>query len=211
MIECGIPIRSIKKVLNFKLSDVQACISGHGHQDHIRAAKDIMAAGIDLYAPQEALDATDICGHRAHSVEALRQCRIGSWLVMPVPLAHDLPCVGFLLKSSFTGESAVYLCDTQFVNHRFKGSLDIIAIECNYDLGILRSNLESGALGVEAARRTVNNHMSLETVKGFLRATDLSRVREIHLLHLSAGNSSAYHFQREIQEVTGKPTYIAEA
>jgi phosphoribosyl 1,2-cyclic phosphodiesterase len=51
--------------------------------------------------------------------------------------------------------------------------------------------------------------MSLKTVKDMLRANDLSQVKEIHLLHLSDRNSSAKLFKKEIQELTGKPVYIA--
>ena len=43
----------------------------------------------------------------------------------------------------------------------------------------------------------------------FLRANDLSRVKEIHLLHLSDRNSSANCFKKEIQSLTGKPVYVA--
>jgi phosphoribosyl 1,2-cyclic phosphodiesterase len=35
-------------------------------------------------------------------------------------------------------------------------------------------------------------------------------VREIHLLHLSAGNSDAARFKREIEEQTGRMVFVAE-
>lgn len=53
--------------------------------------------------------------------------------------------------------------------------------------------------------------MSLETAKEFLRANDLSRVQEIWLLHLSDDNSDAERFKREIQGLTDKPVYVAQA
>lgn len=46
-------------------------------------------------------------------------------------------------------------------------------------------------------------------MKDFLKANDLRHVQEIWLLHLSDGNSDADRFKREIQELTGKPVYIA--
>lgn len=51
--------------------------------------------------------------------------------------------------------------------------------------------------------------MSLETVKGFLAANDLSRVREIWLLHLSDDHSDAERFRREVMELTGKEVHVA--
>ena len=55
----------------------------------------------------------------------------------------------------------------------------------------------------------LRSHFSLENVKEFLQANDLSKVQEIWLLHLSDGNSDAERFKREIQELTGKVVYIA--
>lgn len=54
----------------------------------------------------------------------------------------------------------------------------------------------------------LKSHFSLENIKKFLLANGLSRVQEIWLLHLSDGNSDAERFKREIQSLTGKPTYI---
>ena len=51
--------------------------------------------------------------------------------------------------------------------------------------------------------------MELKTVKDFLSANDLSKVIEIHLIHLSSANSDAERFRKEIQAITGKPVYIA--
>jgi phosphoribosyl 1,2-cyclic phosphodiesterase len=84
-------------------------------------------------------------------------------------------------------------------------------IECNYSLDILRANVESGIVPVELKNRLLKTHMSLQTVKDFLRANDLSKVREVHLLHLSNDNSNAGRFKREIQQLTGKPVLIADA
>ena len=55
----------------------------------------------------------------------------------------------------------------------------------------------------------MTSHFSLENVKDFLRANDLSRVQEVWLLHLSDGNSDAERFKKEIMEVVGRPVYIA--
>ena len=51
--------------------------------------------------------------------------------------------------------------------------------------------------------------MSLENFIEFLRANDMSRVRQIYLLHLSDGNSDAEGFKRRVQQETGAEVYIA--
>jgi phosphoribosyl 1,2-cyclic phosphodiesterase len=56
----------------------------------------------------------------------------------------------------------------------------------------------------------MQSHFSLENVKEFLKANDLSRVRQIWLLHLSDGNSDAELFKQEIEKLTGKLIFVAQ-
>jgi len=94
------------------------------------------------------------------------------------------------------------------VRYKFPG-LTHIMIECNYAEDILEANIASGAIDPVLKHRLVRSHFSLEGVKEFLKANDLSQVKEVWLLHLSDGNSDAGRFKREIQELTGKEVYIA--
>ena len=82
-------------------------------------------------------------------------------------------------------------------------------VECNYAMDILEDNVRRGLVPEVLRRRLLTSHFSLENVKEFLKANDLSKVQEIHLFHLSDGNSDADRFKREIMELTGKPVYIA--
>ena len=50
--------------------------------------------------------------------------------------------------------------------------------------------------------------VSIENVLAFLRANDLSKVKEIWLIHLSDGNADAGKFARMVEAATGKPVYI---
>ena len=84
-----------------------------------------------------------------------------------------------------------------------------MAVECNYSLDILRANVEAGLIEPALKSRILKSHFSLENVKEFLKANDLSKVQEIWLLHLSDGNSNAERFKREIQELTGKMVFVA--
>ena len=82
-------------------------------------------------------------------------------------------------------------------------------VECNYAADILYENVKRGAVPEVLKNRLLTSHFSLENVKEFLKANDLSKVQEIHLLHLSEGNSDAERFKQEVMQLTGKPTYIA--
>ncbi len=208
LLDCGLTIRELKVATGHRLSTLAGCLVSHEHGDHSKAAADLMRAGVDVYMSAGAAEALKLTGHRLRMVRALEQVQIGSWAVLPFDTVHDAKePLGFLLASG--AEKVLYLTDTAYCRYRFRG-LTRILIECNHSLDILNANVESGALPAVMKRRVMRSHMSLDTVKGFLRANDLSRVREIHLIHLSDGNSDAERFKREIQSLTGKPVYVAE-
>ena len=48
-----------------------------------------------------------------------------------------------------------------------------------------------------------------DTLLDLLRANDMTKVRQIYLLHLSDGNSDAAAFRRQVQQETGAEVYIA--
>ncbi len=208
LLECGIPFRVIQKGLNFKVSEIAGCLVSHEHQDHCKAIRDMMKAGIDCYMSQGTAEALGLSGHRVHIIKARQRFRIGTWTILPFETQHDAAePLGFLLANQ-DGERLLYATDTYFIRYRFRG-LTHIAVECNYSLDILKRNVEAGLVPKEQKSRILKSHFSLGNVKGFLKANDLSKVQEIWLLHLSGQNSCEKRFKEEVQKITGKPTYIA--
>jgi len=208
LIECGLPWKQIQQTLEFRTSDIGAVLVSHEHKDHCKAFKDVMKAGIDLYASPGTIKALSMTGHRVKPVNALEKFMVGNWAILPFRAEHDAAgSLGFLLSSK-SGEKLLYATDTFYLRYRFNG-LTHIMVECNYSMDILRENVRSKTVDAEMKNRIVRSHFSLGNVKDFLRANDLSKVREIHLLHLSDNNSDEVVFKREIQALTGKPVYIA--
>ena len=205
LIEAGLPIKQIKKLLSFQVSGVSGCLISHSHMDHAKAVKDLMKCGIDCYMTQGTADALDISWHRVHIIEAGKQFSIGRWQILPFMAIHNVESVGFLLDSE--NERLLFSVDTQYIKYRFRG-LTHVMIEVNYDMKILRENVNRGSLDIFLAKQIIQNHMSLDTVKGFFKANDMSKVQEIHLLHLSNSNADAERFKKEVQEIVGRPVYI---
>jgi len=204
LLECGLPIKEIKEALNHRLHDIDAVLATHEHQDHAKAAKDITQAGIDLYCSSGTAEALSLTGHRLHLVKALEQFKIGPWVILPFDTEHDAQePLGYLIQNG--SDKLLFATDTYFVRYRFKG-LTVIFIECNYSKETLSPDLHPAQ-----RRRLLRSHMSLETLLKFLAENDLTLVREIHLIHLSDGNSNAQMFKDVVQGATGIPTYIEEA
>ena len=201
MIDPGISWKRIQKAFNFKTSEVKCVCLGHEHRDHSFAVEAAAKAGIDIYLLPETRAALGLSGHRFHEIELHRAFRAGSFKVVAFPLQHDVPNCGFLFMGK-CGEKAVYITDTFYSRWTFTG-LTIIAVECNWSKETLAPGLDPAV-----KQRLYTSHFSLKSVKQFFRDNDLSKVREIHLLHLSQGNADPEYFRSEIEKLTGKPVYI---
>jgi phosphoribosyl 1,2-cyclic phosphodiesterase len=208
MIECGLPFKEIQRILEFKISDITACLLSHEHKDHSRAVKDVIKVGIDVYMSEGTAKEAGASGHRVKTILPKKQFNIGTWTILPFDTQHDAKePLGFLLANQF-GDKLLFATDTYYIKYRFN-DLSIIAVECNFSRDILKANVANGLVPVELKNRLLQSHFSLENVKEFLKANDLSKVREIWLLHLSDDNSDADRFKREIQELTGKMVFVA--
>ena len=182
-------------------------LTSTSYADHSKAVKDIMRVGIDCYISAGTVEALGLSGHRLNIIKAKQQFRIGTWTALPFDTQHDAAePLGFLLANQ-AGDKLLYATDTYYIRYKFHG-LTHIMVECNYSLDILKRNVDAGAVPKELKSRILKSHFSLENVKRFLQANDLSKVQEIWLLHLSDNNSNAERFKREIQELTGKMVFI---
>ena len=67
LLECGLPFKVIQRKLDFKLSDIDACLVTHEHMDHAKAVKDLMKAGVDCYMTKGTSEALGVSGHRLNT------------------------------------------------------------------------------------------------------------------------------------------------
>ena len=208
LLEAGISFSEIKKGIDYKTSELAGVLISHEHQDHCKAVEKITRRGIDCYMSQGTADELDINSHRINTVWTRGQFKVGSWSILPFETQHDAEqSLGFLIENS-AGEKLLFATDTYYIKYKFQ-ELNYIMLECNYALDILNENVKSGRVHPSQKKRVLQSHFSLNNVKDFLRANDLSQVQEIWLLHLSNDNSDERRFKREIQELTGKVVKIA--
>jgi phosphoribosyl 1,2-cyclic phosphodiesterase len=207
LLECGISYKEIQRGLNFQMSSIVGCLVTHEHNDHVKSIKDVMKAGIDVYASKGTFEALNITHHRMKPVMAKEQFQIGTWTILPFEVEHDVSePMGFLLANQ-QGEKLLFATDTYYIRYKFKG-LTHIMVEANYSMNILNQNISDGIVNKAMKKRLIRSHFSLENVKEFMKVNDLSKVQEIWLLHLSDTNSDADLFKHEIQELTGKMTFV---
>lgn len=209
LLDCGLQYKRIQQGTGFNISGLSGCLLTHEHKDHSRAAQELLRAGIDIYLSGGTKAALGLNSHRLREVKARKLFKINNeWIVLPFDTCHDAEePLGFMLADR-KGRRILYATDTAYIKYTFS-KLTHILIECNYSMDVIRENVKAGRVEREMKKRIIKTHFGLENVKEFLRVNNLSKVEEIHLLHLSDDNSDAERFKREVQAVTGKPVYVA--
>lgn len=199
------------KRMSIDWSKVEGVLISHEHQDHAKYAKDIVKrTGTDIFC--SAGTGSCVVGvptYRTNLVKAKSSFTTNDWKIMPFDIEHDAQePLGFLIETP-SGQRVLFATDTYYIRYRFTGITHLM-IECNYSLEILERNYQHRKIDKKQRNRIITSHFELNNVRQFLQSNDLSKLQEVHLLHLSDRNSDEEQFKREIQAIVGVPTYIAE-
>lgn len=194
LLEAGVPLDKVRRAVDYRLGDIAACLISHSHLDHSKYAKDYLKFGIKCYMTPETQSELSLKHPLIKNIQPLTRKKIGSSIVTPFKVKHDTEApIGVLVE--FENERILYSGDTAFITYKFKG-LTRIMIECNW--------YEEAEIDIQQRKRLLQTHMNLTQVRDFLKNNDLSKVKEILLLHISKNNGYPEHFKRVIQEDTGK-------
>lgn len=212
IIECGVNIADIKKAINFSFANISGCIVTHEHKDHSLSITHLLKYGCPVYTSRGTMRALGlpVDHHRLITISAGKMFQIGSFKVLPFEVKHDVvEPLGFIINHPDCG-NVLFITDSYYVEHTFK-NLNNIIIEANFSQAIIDEKVAAGASPEFLRNRIFKSHMSLETCKKTLLANDLSKVKNIVLVHLSDGNSNADEFKEVIESATGKLVHIADA
>lgn len=193
LLECGVSHRKLQKLSGFKVADFAACLVSHEHKDHSYCVSDIVASGIPVYMSDGTAVELEVVG--VQTIAHGEQFAIGSIDVVPFNTFHDArEPLGFLFRSQIDGEVLVFATDTVNLVYCFPG-VNILAVEANYDKEILA---RCERMPEKVRHRITNTHMEIHNLCRYLRTLDLSRCREIYLLHLSDATSHEGHFINKV-------------
>ncbi|MFA5382239.1 MAG: hypothetical protein WC356_03670 [Candidatus Micrarchaeia archaeon] len=150
-----------------------------------------MKAGIDIYASKETFESQGLLNdRRAKVVEDKTLVRLDTFQILCFSVEHDCPgCLGFVVRERQTGEYLLFATDTAFLLQRFIYPFSIIMLECSYSKDILEKRVVDKTIDESLAKRLLTSHLEKsQTMRYISDFCDLSKCREIHLLHLSAEN-----------------------
>ena len=215
MIEAGLPPKKLKKALwkeDIMLKDISNCLISHEHLDHFKSANFLSNSSTNILLPKTHEDSPKIDSIRKDRRYYLTPGKIhdlGQYLVLPADMSHDdVTCLGFMIYYKPTEERIFYATDSMFVKQNPK-DINYLMIEVNYQQKYLEEAIKEKQMTRENMRRVMRTHMGLDTALKFLDAIDLSKVKEIWILHVSSRNASKEEIKETIQKQTGKVVRIA--
>lgn len=190
ILDCGIPIKEIKKGLDFNISKVVGVICSHEHSDHNKALNEFRNMGIPIMAPFE-------FGNVKKS-----HCKMGSFDITSFDLPHNgVWNSGFLIKVD--GQKLLYMTDFEYCQYVFKKQkVNYILIECNYQQNLIERDLPN-------YEHKIRGHCSLSTCKKFIEVNRTTELMTVILCHLGKETCSAAECREEVEKVAKCPVYVA--
>lgn len=221
LVELGVEWHKIQEALNWNYDDVTVLVS-HSHGDHSRSFWKFVQFSNSVFMSSETF--SEIVNSKKSLypfqlplvgfIMPYDSAYFGGFTVIPFPLQHDVPCMGFLIHHPECG-TICFITDTMKAETKDGKPFDFPGVthwlvEANYCESILLDRVYNG-MNATVAERVVNSHFSVQACEKMLLDQDLTEAQTICLLHLSDGNSNAREFKQRIEKATGVPTCIAEA
>lgn len=203
LVECGAKWPKIQKALNYDLSGIVGCLVSHEHADHCVAVRHVLAAGIDVYASGYTFEALGLAMERRTKPVANKTLvRLADFEFLAFNVNHDAAePLGFVIRDCHSNEFMLFATDTSHLTQRFKLPFSIISLECSYDKEILQNRVDTNDINESLAKRLLTSHMEKQnTIKYLAEFCNLSKCREIHLLHMSGDNIDKEQTRKEVEE-----------
>lgn len=193
ILDCGMPIKEIKKGLDWNIKDVVGVLCTHRHLDHSKSVKDFEAMGIPICKPYETLLMNQFLANSYFTVRIFDLTTIdGSWTHTD---ADGTPCpiFGFLITHQEMGR-LLYITDCEVIKWRFK-EIDHILLGVNYDKEMVdRSNPAKN-------NHVFRGHLEIGTACDFVKANYSDHLQNVIMCHLSSENADSDSFIEKMKKV----------
>lgn len=202
ILDCGIPIKEIKKGLNWNVKDVVGAICTHSHQDHSKSVKGLNNMGIPVCTPYKKLLMSQFLSNSYFTVRTFDLTTVdGRWTHTD---ANGEPCpiFGFLITHPEMGK-LLYITDTELIKWKFK-DINHILLGVNYDKDLVDTDNPK-------ANHVFRGHLSIDTACDFVKANDSDSLQNVIMCHLSSENADKDSFIAKMKNaVNGANVDVAE-
>lgn len=185
ILDAGIPIKAIKRGLNWQLGGIQAVLCSHGHHDHDLSIRDFKNMGIEVFQPYLSENKTQFR-------------KFGNFSVQSFEVPHDNePCCAFYI--TVDGHRILYATDFEYLPCSFKNvRLTDMIVECNHQTELVDK-------GQAKYPHQIKGHCSLDTlIEKIIKENMTSDLRTIVLCHMSSDSVDCSFAKKQIEEVVSR-------
>lgn len=204
LLECGLPLREVKRAIDYRISDVVGCLASHRHFDHVRCIKEYLEAGIPVYTNKEVAAIMDGVKN-VHGMPEKATFKVGEFFATPFYVPHnDTPCFAYIVGHKEMGRM-LFATDFEFLPYTLKTwGISHFLIECNYDM-------ETADTGAPNYEHKLKGHASVRVTKDIIALNKTKNLRNVILCHIGHDTDAGERFAAEIREVTGEhiPVMVA--
>jgi phosphoribosyl 1,2-cyclic phosphodiesterase len=198
LVECGVKFAEIQKAVGFDLLRIKACLVSHEHGDHSKAWKQVVGAGIPMYASAGTYDALKVCPED-RQYPFYHGCVKGPFKCFSAN--HDAA-----EPLNFIIEDLLFITDNYKLQFDFSAfKFTCVMIEANYCEDLIKGKADDFV-----NKRRFRSHMSFQTALLTLKTLDLSECKQIILIHLSDGYADEKRFIQDTEKAFGIPTICAD-
>lgn len=202
ILDCGIPIKEIKKGLDWNIKDVVGVLCTHKHLDHSKSLDNFKKMSIPVFAPyQRNYNKKNYGGFTIYPF--LLQTLDGNWTHTD---ANGEPCpiFGFLITHEEMGRM-LYITDCELIKWKFR-DINHILLGVNYDKDLVDKDNDP------KTRHVFRGHLSIDTACDFVKANYSDILQNVIMCHLSSENSDRDSFIEKMKKVAyGANVDVAEA
>lgn len=207
ILDCGIPIKEIKKGLDWNIRNVVGCVVTHRHIDHSKSVYDLRKIGIKVATPYLSNDVYSLVSlyfdnTRFRVIAFELTTKNGKWTHTNAD-GSECPCYGYVISHPEMGK-LLYVTDTEFVKCRFD-DLNHILLGVNYDKNMVDMS------NTAKASHVLRGHLSIDTACDFVKANDSDSLQNVIMCHLSSENADKDSFIEKMKNaVNGANVDVAE-
>ncbi|WP_024735334.1 MBL fold metallo-hydrolase [Enterocloster asparagiformis] len=203
LLECGIPLKEVKKAIDYQILKIKGCLVSHEHQDHLKYVREYLNAGIPVYTNELTKEKIQTkAGDQLHGIPEKTSFRVGGFKVIPFWVPHnDTPCFAYLIEYAKMGQ-LLFATDYEYLPWTFRQwEINHFLIECNYSMNFVDQS-------ITYYEHILRGHASLQTCMEVIRKNRTPKLRNVILCHISQKSESGEYFMAEVEKVAGIGTKV---
>lgn len=198
LLECGMPLKEVKKAIDWQILKIKGCVLSHIHADHSKYIKDYLHAGISVFTNEETKEnISTVPGGSLWSRKEGEPFQAGGFQIIPFYVPHeDTSCFAYLIEHKEMGK-LLFATDYCYLPWSFKRhKIEHFLVEANYRDDYIESDIPNYA-------HVLYGHTSFKTCMDVIEANKTDRLRNVIMCHLGHAAGPKEYLVQKMQEVTG--------